>query len=139
MVSSIEDIVLKKSRIKEAIEAGEFLGWDDPRLGTLRALRRRGIDPESIRRYWVEASIKPIEIMFSWKTLFAHDRIVQEPKTPRLFFVADPVAMSLEAPARLESRAPVHPDRPDMGVRHLVLTKAPDGTYPVVVPSTITK
>ena len=132
---SIEDIVLKKSRIKEAIEAGEFLGWDDPRLGTLRALRRRGIDPESIRRYWVEASIRPIEIMFSWKTLFAHDRLVQEPKTPRLFFVADPVELSLESPAPLEARAPVHPDRPEMGVRHLVLPKLPGGAYSAVIPS----
>jgi len=127
---SIEDAVLKKSVIREAVMRGEYSGWDDPRVGTLRALARRGLDPEAIRRYWVEASIRPIEIGFSWKTLFAHDRDIHEPSAPRLFFVADPVVVTLEAPRPLEARAPVHPDRPDMGVRELRLPpSAREGTY----------
>src|SRR4030042_1104168 len=95
---------------------GEYTGWDDPRVGTLRALARRGLAAEAIRRYWVEACIRPIEIGFSWKTLVAHRRDTPQPTAARLFFVPDPVVVTLEAPHALVARAPVHPDRPDMGV-----------------------
>jgi glutamyl-tRNA synthetase len=131
---SIEDTVLKTSHITTAMAAGKYTGWDDPRLGTLRALARRGLSPESLRRYWVEASIRPIEISFSWKTLFAHDRDVQEATTPRLFFVADPVELAIQSDDALEGHAPVHPDRPEMGVRELRLPRGTDGMLHVVVP-----
>jgi glutamyl-tRNA synthetase len=131
---SIADTVLKTSHIKASMADGKYTGWDDPRLGTLRALGRRGISPEALRRYWVEASIRPIEIKFSWKTLFAHDRDIHEPSTPRLFFVAKPVELSVTSPEPLVGHAPVHPDRPEMGVREVSLPAGDDGDYKVVVP-----
>jgi glutamyl-tRNA synthetase len=131
---SIADTVLKTSHIKESLAQGKYSGWDDPRLGTLRALARRGLAPEALRRYWVEASIRPIEISFSWKTLFAHDRDVQEPEAPRLFFVAKPVELAIEADGPLVGHAPVHPDRPEMGVREVSLPEMENGRLGVVVP-----
>ncbi len=131
---SIADTVLKTSHIKASLVDGKYSGWDDPRLGTLRALNRRGISPEALRRYWVEASIRPIEIKFSWKTLFAHDRDIHEPTTPRLFFVANPVELGVESPEPLVGHAPVHPDDESMGVREVALPGADGGGYRVVVP-----
>jgi glutamyl-tRNA synthetase len=131
---SIADTVLKTSHITASMAEGKYSGWDDPRLGTLRALGRRGISPEALRRYWVEASIRPIEIKFSWKTLFAHDRDIHEPTTPRLFFVAKPVELSVQSPEPLVGHAPVHPDRPDMGIREVALPAAEDEGYRVLVP-----
>jgi glutamyl-tRNA synthetase len=131
---SIADTVLKTSHITASMAEGKYSGWDDPRLGTLRALGRRGISPEALRRYWVEASIRPIEIKFSWKTLFAHDRDIHEPTTPRLFFVAKPVELSAQSPEPLVGHAPVHPDRPDMGIREVALPAAEDEGYRVLVP-----
>jgi len=130
---SIADTVLKTSHIKASMADGKYTGWDDPRLGTLRALERRGLSPEALRRYWVEASIRPIEISFSWKTLFAHDRDIHEPTSPRLFFVADPVGLAVRSEEPLKGHAPVHPDRPEMGVREVALPGG-DGDYRVVVP-----
>lgn len=130
---SIADTVLKTSHIKASMADGKYTGWDDPRLGTLRALERRGLSPEALRRYWVEASIRPIEISFSWKTLFAHDRDIHEPTSPRLFFVADPVELAVRSEEPLKGHAPVHPDRPEMGVREVALPGG-DGLYRVVVP-----
>jgi len=130
---SIADTVLKTSHIKASMADGKYTGWDDPRLGTLRALERRGLSPEALRRYWVEASIRPIEISFSWKTLFAHDRDIHEPTSPRLFFVADPVELAVTSEEPLKGHAPVHPDRPEMGVREVALPGG-DGRYRVVVP-----
>jgi glutamyl-tRNA synthetase len=131
---SIADTVLKTSHIKASLAVGKYSGWDDPRLGTLRALGRRGVSPEALRRYWVEASIRPIEIKFSWKTLFAHDRDIHEPEAPRLFFVADPVEILVAADEPLVGHAPVHPDRPDMGLREVALPGSEDGRYRVVIP-----
>ena len=47
---NIPDTVLKTSLIKQSIKNGEYRGWDDVRTGTVRALKRRGITPEAIRR-----------------------------------------------------------------------------------------
>jgi glutaminyl-tRNA synthetase len=49
--------VLSKRYILPLIEAGHVDGWDDPRLFTLRALRRRGCPPEAIRRFWREVGV----------------------------------------------------------------------------------
>jgi glutamyl-tRNA synthetase len=131
---SIADTVLKTSHIKASMADGKYSGWDDPRLGTLRALGRRGLSPEALRRYWVEASIRPIEISFSWKTLYAHDRDIQEASTPRLFFVASPVELAVSSEEPLVGHAPVHPDNPGMGVREVELPLGEDGSYRVAVP-----
>jgi glutamyl-tRNA synthetase len=131
---SIADTVLKTSHIKASMADGKYSGWDDPRLGTLRALARRGLSPEALRRYWVEASIRPIEISFSWKTLYAHDRDIHEASTPRLFFVASPVELAVASEQPLVGHAPVHPDDPEMGVREVALPSDSDGGYKVVVP-----
>ena len=62
---SIEDVKLKTSLIKEEIKKQVYSGWDDIRLGTIRALTKRGISPEAIRKYWVDVGVKPVDIMFS--------------------------------------------------------------------------
>ena len=41
----IEGVVLSTSQMRQGIVSGNYEGWDDIRLGTLRALARRGIDP----------------------------------------------------------------------------------------------
>jgi len=41
--------VMSKRKLRRLVEAGHITGWDDPRMPTLRGLRRRGYTPESIR------------------------------------------------------------------------------------------
>ncbi len=48
---------LSKRYDRQLIEEGHADGWDDPRLYTLRGLRRRGCPPEAIRRFWTEVGI----------------------------------------------------------------------------------
>ena len=50
----LEDVILSKSRMREGIEDGTYEGWDDPRLGSLRALKRRGLQPETIRKIMIQ-------------------------------------------------------------------------------------
>ena len=47
----LTNVVTGKRYIKKLVDEGIVDGWDDPRLVTLSALRRRGYTPESIRRF----------------------------------------------------------------------------------------
>jgi len=116
---SLEDVQLSTSKMAKGIREGLYSGWDDPQLGTLRALRRRGIRPESLRRYWIDVGIKEVDIEFSWKTLYSFNRDLIDDSSNRYFFVADPVKLSIEGAPRLQGKAPLHPDHPERGTRDL--------------------
>jgi len=119
---SIEDVALSKSEIDKGIKGGEFTGWDDVKLGTLRALKKRGIPPEAIRRYWVEMGAKEIDVQFSWETLFAHSKDIIDKDANRYFFVWQPKEYIIKGINKLEGHAPLHPDKPELGVRKIVLS-----------------
>lgn len=119
---SIADAQLSTSKMAKGIREGQYTGWDDPQLGTLRALKRRGIRPEALRRYWIETGIKEVDIEFSWKTLYSFNRALIDDGANRYFFVADPVRIVIEdAPPGLTAKAPLHPEHPERGVRSLQL------------------
>ncbi len=128
---NIPDTVLKTSLIKKSIADGEYSGWDDVRTGTVRALKRRGITPEAIRRYWVESGIKPIDIQFSWDNLYAMNRDVIDPNANRYFFVQDPVRYDIEGIDKIVGKAPLHPDHPERGNREYII----DGPKTVFISS----
>lgn len=114
---NIPDTVLKTSLIKQSIAEGEYSGWDDVRTGTVRAMERRGIRPEAIRRYWVESGIKPVDIQFSWDNLYGMNRDVIDSVSNRYFFVRDPVRYDIDGIDVIEGKAPLHPDHPERGDR----------------------
>ncbi len=114
---NIPDTVLKTSIIKQNIADGQYSGWDDVRTGTVRAMERRGIRPEAIRRYWVESGIKPVDIQFSWDNLFGMNRDVIDDSSNRYFFVKDPVRYDIDGVDKIVGSAPLHPDHPERGSR----------------------
>ena len=128
---NIPDTVLKTSLIKESIRSGEYGGWDDVRTGTVRAIRRRGIRPEAIRRYWVESGIKSVDIQFSWDNLYGMNRDIIDDVSNRYFFTADPVRYDIEGVDAIEGKAPLHPDHPERGCREYHI----DGSRTVFISS----
>ena len=117
---SIEGVILSKSKTRKGIEEGKYLGWDDPRLGTIRALRRRGIQPEAIRELIIEVGLKRSDTTVSWDNLAAINRRIVEPIANRYFFVADPIPMHVEGYEKeFIAEIPLHPDYPERGVRRL--------------------
>lgn len=118
---NIPDTVLKTSIIKQNIAEGEYTGWDDVRTGTVRAMKRRGIRPEAIRRYWVESGIKPVDIQFSWDNLYGMNRDVIDDASNRYFFVDGPVRYDIDGIDRIVGKAPLHPDHPERGSREYLL------------------
>lgn len=110
-----------KSLLNKAIEAGEYTGWDDPRLPTFPALRRRGFLPEGIRNFWLGFGISEKDIAASIVTLEAENKKVLEPVAHRAFFVQDPVPLRIEGVDHLEANPLLLPDKPEAGVRAMHL------------------
>lgn len=48
---NLTGVVTSKRFLRQLVEGSYVDGWDDPRLPTIRGLRRRGFTPESIRRF----------------------------------------------------------------------------------------
>jgi glutaminyl-tRNA synthetase len=43
--------MMSKRKLRKLVETGTVIGWDDPRLTTLRGLRRRGVTPQAIQTF----------------------------------------------------------------------------------------
>jgi glutamyl-tRNA synthetase len=97
------------SKLKKAIEAGEYSGWDDPRVPTVRALRCRGIRPEALRKFMVELGVGETDISISMDTIYAENRKLIDPEANRYFFVWDPVLLEIEGDVPVLASAPLHP------------------------------
>jgi glutamyl-tRNA synthetase len=85
--------MLSKSKIREGIEKGTLLGWDDPRVGTIRALRRRGFQPQAIRRLLIDLGIRPSDVSIEWKSLESYNREIIQEKAEKMVFLEKPIAL----------------------------------------------
>lgn len=131
---SIEGLELSTSKMWAGIRKGDFAGWDDVRLGTIRALARRGYRPASIRAFWVDSSVKEVDIVFSWKNLNAIDKKRADSEACRLFFVGRPTAVDVEVPSDLVAHPPRLPDNPAAGRREVTLRQGKGGLGRALIP-----
>ncbi|SFM16503.1 glutamate--tRNA ligase [Methanolobus profundi] len=106
------------SGLRKAIEDGEYSGWDDPRLPTLRALRRRGILPEAIRKFFIEMGVGETDISLSMDTLYAENRKLVDSTANRYFFVWDPVELEITGTDPCKTTPALHPTE-DRGCREI--------------------
>ena len=117
----MEDIALSTSKALEGIENGTYSGWDDPRLGTLRAVARRGIDPRTIYNLITEIGVKMADSAISWKKIYGLNRNLLEPVANRYFFVEDPQLIEVKGyeDGEVTIERPLHADHLDRGNRIL--------------------
>ena len=100
------------SYLKKEIELGNYSGWDDPRLPTLCALKRRGIQPQAIRNFMLNLGVLETDINLSLETLFSENKKIVDPIANRYFFVWDPVKIEIEGGPKF-ANPPVHPNKKD--------------------------
>jgi len=116
---------LSKSKIVQGMREGLYTDWDDPRLATFVALRRRGISPEAIRRLMMDIGPKTSDVVLSWENLYAHNRKILDPIADRYFFVQYPIELSVKhVPRKFVARLPLHPDDPKRGFREYKIVPA---------------
>ncbi len=116
------DLAISKTKTKLAIERGEFDGWDDIRLPFLGSLRRRGYLPEAFTKWATDIGLtetdKTVTKEEFFKSLDHFNKEIVDPTARRLFFVWDPVKITIEGAPVQEVAADVHPSKPEMGKRH---------------------
>ncbi|WP_305553311.1 glutamate--tRNA ligase [Methanobrevibacter sp. V74] len=117
----MEDIALSTSKAKEGIENGTYSGWDDPRLGTLRAIERRGIQAKTIYDLIIEIGVKMADSAISWKKIYGLNRSLLEPIANRYFFCENPQLIEIDgySDGKVDIERPLHADHMDRGNRHL--------------------
>jgi len=116
-------IILSKSQISKGIAKGEFLWWDDPRLGTIMAIRKRGILPETLKEIILHVGIKSSEASLSWENIYSVNRKYLDPRADRYFCVLEPLKLIIKgAPAFSVARPQLHPDFPERGFREIEVT-----------------
>ncbi|OYT43643.1 MAG: glutamate--tRNA ligase [Candidatus Aenigmarchaeota archaeon ex4484_56] len=121
---SAEGTELSKSKIKDGIKNGVYSGWDDVRLMTIRALKRRGIYPEAIINLIKEIGPKIRDVTISISHLESFNRKILDPIANRYFFVKNPVMIKvINPPPERTIKLPLHPDYPDRGMRSLQIGK----------------
>ncbi|NQV08701.1 glutamate--tRNA ligase [Candidatus Woesearchaeota archaeon] len=103
--------------IREKIEKKELLGWDDPSLTTLIALRRRGFLPEAIKSFVLSTGISKAEATLTWDDFIMHNKRILDFKCNRYFFVEDPVKISVKNAPSQDVKLKLHPEDEKRGFR----------------------
>ncbi|MEM5867624.1 MAG: glutamate--tRNA ligase [Candidatus Aenigmatarchaeota archaeon] len=104
--------------IRSMISKGKLMGWDDPRLTTLIALKRRGFHPEGIKNFILSTGISKAEGTVSWEVLEAENRKILDPVANRYMVVLDPVKLSVRNSPEINSvEINLHPNFPERGKR----------------------
>ncbi len=122
---NIERTVMSKRHLRKLVESGYVSGWDDPRMPTLAAMRRRGYPAAAIRDFLSRVGVAKADSMVEGGLL---DHCVREALgdiAARTMAVLNPLKVTFENwPAGKVDELEVenHPDHPEMGTRILNFT-----------------
>jgi len=103
--------------IREKVQKKKLIGWDDPSLTTLVALKRRGFLPEAIKEFVLSTGLTKTEAVLTWDDLIVHNRRLLDSKCNRYFFVESPKEIRIEDASEQAPELKLHPDHPERGSR----------------------
>ena len=92
----LTNVVTGKRYIKKLVEEGSVDGWDDPRLVSIAALRRRGFTPESIKMFVDLCGVSKAQSSVDYAMLEYCIREDLKLKRPRMMAVLDPVKLIID-------------------------------------------
>lgn len=92
----LKNVVTGKRYIKKLVQTGIVDGWDDPRLVSVAALRRRGFTPESIKMFVEMCGVAKANSVTDYAALEYCIREDLKAKAPRYMAVLDPVKLVID-------------------------------------------
>lgn len=107
---------ISKRIIKPLIEEGKVSWYDDPRLPTLEALRRRGIKPEAIKKFIMSLGLTKANTLAPFDALESFNRKLVDAKSRRMFMVSDAKKLTVTKLPISSVEIPNHPIN-DLGKR----------------------
>jgi glutaminyl-tRNA synthetase len=118
--------VMSKRKLLELVQEKHVAGWDDPRMLTIRGLRRRGYTPEAMRAFCERIGVAKFNSTIDKAWLEDAIREDLNDRTPRAMAVLRPLKVVLTNIPEGEVRsreAANHPQKPEMGTRTVPLTR----------------
>ncbi len=118
--------IMSKRKLKQLVDDGHVEGWDDPRMPTLAAFRRRGYTPESIRDFMGRIGVTKKDNVIELGLLENCIREDLNERAPRRLGVLAPLRLVIENwPEDAEEwlDAANHPNRPELGVRKVPFSR----------------
>ncbi len=122
----LTNVVTGKRYIKKLVDDGIVDGWDDPRLVTLSALRRRGYTPEAIKLFMELSGVSKANSSSDSAMLEYCVREDLKPKADRVMGVIDPVKVIIDNyPEDMTEEFEIenNPDNPDAGTRKVTFSR----------------
>ncbi|RYP76554.1 hypothetical protein DL769_003613 [Monosporascus sp. CRB-8-3] len=119
---SLTGTVLSKRKILKLVSEGIVRDWDDPRLFTLIAIKRRGVPPGAILEFVNELGVTTAPSVIQVKRFDQSIRRYLERTVPRLMLVLDPLPVVIEGAEELELDVPFSPKVPEMGSHRVKFT-----------------
>ena len=92
----LTNVVTGKRYIKKLVEDGVVDGWDDPRLVSIAALRRRGFTPESLRKFIELCGVSKANSSVDYAMLEYCIREDLKMEKPRMMAVLDPIKLVID-------------------------------------------
>ena len=123
---NLQGTFLSKRKIAKLVENGLVKDWDDPRLYTIVALRRRGIPPGALLSFVSELGVTTVQSTTELQKLESSIRTYLEESAPRLMMVLKPIKVVIDNVPddyRVLVEVPLHPKIPSMGTVTTSFTK----------------
>ena len=115
---NIKNAPISKRFITPLVKEGKVMGWDDPRLPTLKGLARRGILPEAVKNFVMSFGLSKVESEPGWEKLLSENRKLLEPGARHYFFVPNPIRLEIRGSQYHEAELKLHPNQ-DFGTRKI--------------------
>ena len=122
----LKNVVTGKRYIKKMVMDGIVDGWDDPRLVSISALRRRGFTPESIQMFVEMCGVSKANSTADYAALEYCIREDLKTKAPRMMAVLDPVKLIIDNYPKGQTEwldAPLNLDNPQLGTRKIAFSR----------------
>lgn len=122
----LTNVITGKRYIKKLVEEGIVDGWDDPRLVSLSALRRRGYTPESIKKFVELVGVAKANSSVDYAMLEYCIRDDLRLKKSRIMAVLDPIKLVIDnyPEGQVEYLdAPNNPENPELGSRKIAFER----------------
>ncbi|HIH32561.1 TPA: glutamate--tRNA ligase [Candidatus Woesearchaeota archaeon] len=116
---NLEGVVSQGRIIREKIQNGEMIGWDDPRLPTIVALRRRGFLPEAIKNFIISTGITKSESTLTWDDLIIQNKRILDKTAKRFFMMYDYEKIIIHNAPHQNIQIRLHPNNDEYGFREL--------------------
>ena len=123
---SLEYTVMSKRKLKQLVDEKFVSGWDDPRMPTIKGLRRRGFTPGAIREFCRRIGISKSDSFIEMSVLEGCLREDLDAHAERRMCVLDPLRVVVENYPEGQTEwfdAANHPNDPSKGTRQVPFTR----------------